>query len=99
MIAIRENGAFIIPRSMQHTSRVVHKELNYPEFDFHSLRHTHATMLAENGVPPKYLQERLGHKDLQVTMKYYLHLTDKMNDEGVKILRQLYQRTEKNESD
>lgn len=99
LIAIRENGAFIIPRSMQHTSRVVHKELNYPEFDFHSLRHTHATMLAENGVPPKYLQERLGHKDLQVTMKYYLHLTDKMNDEGLKILRQLYQRTEKNESD
>lgn len=39
MIAIRENGAFIIPRSMQHTSRVVHKELHYPEFDFHSLRH------------------------------------------------------------
>lgn len=32
-------------------------------------------------------------------MKYYLHLTDKMNDEGLKILRQLYQRTEKNESD
>ena len=56
-------------------------------------------MLAENGVLPKYLQKRLGHKDLQVTMKYYLHLTDKMNDEGLKILRQLYQRTEKNESD
>lgn len=66
MIAIRENGAIIIPRSMQHTSQVVYKGLNYPEFGFHSLRHTHATMLAENGVPPKYLQERLGHKDLHI---------------------------------
>jgi len=55
-------------------------------------------MLAENGTPPKYLQERLGHKDLQVTMKYYLHLTDKMNDEGFKILRQLYQETDQNKS-
>lgn len=41
MIAIRENGAFIIPRSIQHTSQVVYKDLNYLGFDFHSLRHTH----------------------------------------------------------
>ena len=90
LIAVRENGEFIIPRSMQHTSQIIHKELNYPEFDFHSLRHTHATMLAENDVPPKYLQERLGHKDLQVTMKYYLHLTDQMSSKGTDILKSMY---------
>lgn len=98
LISVRENGTFIHPRTMQHTAQIVHQRMQYPEFDFHSLRHTHATMLAENGAPPKYLQERLGHKDLQVTMKYYLHLTDKMNDEGFKILRQLYQETDQNES-
>lgn len=77
---------------MQHTSQVIHKELDYSEFDFHSLRHTHATMLAENDAPPKYLQEQLGHKDLQVTMKYYLHLTDQMSSKGTKVLKSMYQK-------
>ena len=76
---------------MQHTSQVIHKELDYPEFNFHSFRHTHATMLAEKNVPPKYLQQRLGHKDLQVTMKYYLHLTEGMNNEGAAIIKSLFQ--------
>lgn len=98
MISARENGSFIHPRTMQHTARVVHQTMHYPEFDFHSLRHTHATMLAENGAPPKYLQARLGHKDLQVTMKYYLHLTDRMNEEGQKVLKKLYQPIDKVES-
>ena len=77
---------------MQHTAQGIHKELDYPEFDFHSLRHTHVTMLAKNDAPPKYLQERLGHKDLQVTMKYYLHLTDQMSGKGTKILKSMYQK-------
>ena len=34
------------------------------------------------GVPQKYLQKRLRNIDLQVTMKYYLHLTDRMNKEA-----------------
>lgn len=97
LIAVRENGNFIIPRTMQHTSSVIHHELNYPEFDFHSLRHTHATMLAENDVPPKYLQERLGHKDLQVTMKYYLHLTERMNGKGRDVLKNMYSKRAQND--
>lgn len=60
MIAVRENGEFVIPRSMRHTSSIIHHKLNYPEFDFHSLCHIHATMLAENDVSPKYLQQRMG---------------------------------------
>jgi len=31
-----------------------------PKFAYHSLRHTHATMLAERGASPKYVQHRLG---------------------------------------
>ena len=94
LIAVRENGEFVIPRSMQHTSSVIHHELNYPEFDFHSLRHTHASMLAENDVPPKYLQQRMGHKNLEVTMKFYLHLTEKMQEKGSDILQRMYRTDE-----
>ena len=54
--------------------------------DYHSLRHTHATMLAEKGASPKYVQYRLGHKNIQVTMQIYQHLTDKMSEEGARLL-------------
>ena len=91
LIAVRENGEYVIPRSMQHTSSVIHHELNYPRFDFHSLRHTHATMPAENDVPPKYLKQRMGHKNLEVTMKFYLHLTEQMQEKGSDILQRMYQ--------
>jgi len=90
MINVRENGEFIVPRTMQHTSGIIHHKLNYPEFDFHSLRHTHATMLAENDAPPKYLQERMGHKNLEITNRYYLHLTKKMKEKGSDVLQKLF---------
>jgi len=90
LINIRENGEFIIPRTMQHTSGVIHHKLNYPEFSFHSLRHTHATMLAENDAPAKYLQDRLGHKNLEITMRFYLHLTEKMREKGSGVLQKMF---------
>ena len=90
LVNIRENGEFIIPRTMQHTSGVIHHKMNYPEFDFHSFRHTHATMLAENDAPPKYLQDRLGHKNLEITMRFYLHLTDTMREKGSGVLQKMF---------
>ena len=69
----REDGSYISPRTLQHTSSVIHKQIDFKEFDFHSLRHTHTTMLIENGVPPVYVQNRLGHKNLDTTMNIYAH--------------------------
>lgn len=44
-------------------------------FRIHDLRHTHATLLLELGEHPKVVQERLGHKDISVTMDMYTHVT------------------------
>ena len=43
-------------------------------------------MLLENGADPSYVQHRLGHKNIQVTMNIYQHLTDKMSEEGARLL-------------
>ena len=73
-------------------TRPFRKPLSLPLFSisyralYHSLRHTHATMLAELGASPKYVQHRLGHKNIQVTMNIYQHLTDKMSEEGARLL-------------
>ena len=41
---------------------------------FHTLRHTHASMLLEMNVNPKIVSERLGHSNIGITMNLYSHL-------------------------
>lgn len=87
----REDGSFITPRTTQHISSVIHKQLNFKEFDMHSLRHTHATMLMENGIDMIYIQHRLGHKDISVTMGIYAnHMTRKIKEKNNTIINSIY---------
>ena len=75
---------------MQHTSSVIHHQLGFTDFDMHSLRVTHATMLIENGAPVKYVQERLGHKKLEVTMQIYTKLSPVMKEQGKNVLESIF---------
>lgn len=93
-IAIRENGTLVSPRTMQHTSSIIHHEFGYPDFTFHSFRHTHATMLAEAGSPIKYTQERLGHKDITVTIQIYQHASDTIRKNGFTTLEKMFGKAE-----
>ena len=34
-----EDGSYITARTMQHTSSIIHHNLTFSEFDYHSLRH------------------------------------------------------------
>jgi integrase len=90
MVMKRDDGTYIQPRTMQHATSVIHYELEYPDFSYHSLRHTHASMLAESGAPIKYTQTRLGHKNAEMTIKVYQHLTNKMSDDGAGILNNMF---------
>lgn len=89
-INVRENGEFIQPRIMQHTSTVIQNELGIAEFTFHSLRHTHASILLENRCDIKYVQERLGHKNIEVTLNIYQHLSDKMKAYNKQLLDDIF---------
>lgn len=60
------------------SAKVIHYELGNPLFHSHCLRHTHGTVLAENGVNPKTVMERLGHKDIKTTLQTYTFNTDLM---------------------
>lgn len=91
LINIREDGSYITARTMQHTSSIIHHNLAFPEFDYHSLRHTHATMLSEKGAPMQYIQKRLGHKKEKITAEVYTnHLTEAMKTQGDNILNGMF---------
>ena len=52
------------------------KKLDIEPIKFHALRHTYATRLFENNVPPKTVQALMGHSDISVTMDIYTHVMD-----------------------
>lgn len=83
-VCLKENGELLTTDSLKYLSRVVNYELGI-DFKFHSLRHTHATMLLEAGANIKDIQRRLGHSKLATTMDTYSHVTNKMSDESVKL--------------
>lgn len=58
-------------------------------FTFHSLRHTHATLLLQAGVNPKVVSERLGHASVQITLDVYAHVLPDMQRTAVEALEKL----------
>lgn len=46
----------------------------------HALRHTHASLLLEHGIPIDTISRRLGHENSQVTREIYLHVTEKLKE-------------------
>ena len=55
----------------------------------HDLRHSHAALLIKLGTPILLLSERLGHEDVQTTLRTYGHLYPSATDEAVKKLDDL----------
>ena len=82
LICVDEDGSFTSSDSFKYVARVVKAELKLA-FDFHALRHTHGTTLAESGVSPKAIQQRLRHANIETTFNTYIKATDKLKDEAV----------------
>lgn len=58
------------------------KETGLPLLRFHDLRHTAATLLLQQGVHPKIVQERLGHADISMTLNTYSHVLPSMQEDA-----------------
>lgn len=84
-LCVKENGELLTPESFKYCARVIHHELGNPLFHSHCLRHTHGTILAENGVNPKTVMERLGHKDIKTTLQTYTFNTEAMQQSAVDV--------------
>ncbi|MGM0411609.1 MAG: tyrosine-type recombinase/integrase [Bacillota bacterium] len=83
----KKDGSRYYPDTVNNKFNKVTKKAGLNKFGIHSLRHTHATIMYNENVPLKTIQNRLGHTTLQTTMDTYTRESTKKQREGLKIFQ------------
>lgn len=81
----RVNGyPFIQKTIINRMARLLEKTNIKKDATPHIFRHTHISMLTEAEVDLNTIMERVGHDDMQTTLKIYTHVTNKMKKDASK---------------
>ena len=64
----------IVARTLQKRMKRYEKKTGVKPIRVHDLRHSHVAYLIDQGVEPLIIKERLGHKNIQITLNTYGHL-------------------------
>ncbi len=84
-LGVKQDGTILTTEHAKHMSRIVKDKVGIELFHPHCLRHTHGTILAQSGASPKTIMERLGHKNIKVTMERYVFNTEEMQNQAVSL--------------
>lgn len=79
----RDDGTPFPKSTLYNAFSAAIEHVDYDKLPIHSTRHTHAVMLLEANVMMKEVQERLGHKSIQITSDIYSHVTRKMENVSI----------------
>lgn len=74
LVFCAEDGQPYLPRSVSAWLKKDVARCRARPTSLHSLRHAHASLAMAAGVPPKVVQERLGHADVKTTLSIYSHV-------------------------
>jgi integrase len=61
-----------------------------PKLRVYDLRHSHASLLINEGVHPKKISERLGHSSIKLTMDTYGHLFEGSDRDSAEKMEELF---------
>lgn len=84
-------GNYLNESNVRKTFKRILNRCDLKEIRFHDLRHTFATRLFENDVPPKTVQTLLGHSDIATTLNIYTHVMKNTKDEAINKIDFLFQ--------
>lgn len=85
------NLLFPSPDGQPISNNAINKQLNrllnevVPDkmISFHGLRQTHASLLLSKDIDLKYVSERLGHTNYDITLNTYAHLLKKKRSDAI----------------
>lgn len=81
LVFTEPDGSPMDRRNLSKRFKNLAKKLGHPDFTFHGLRHTHATILLADGEYINAVSERLGHADIDTTLRIYGHVLPKMKED------------------
>ena len=90
LVMVWQDGKYVHPMYYLNKLKKVLKKAGITKnVRFHDLRHTNATLLLQQGVSMKVVQERLGHKDISTTANIYSHVTKELQENATKKLSKI----------
>jgi len=89
LVVSTPEGGPLSPRLLHRLWLRLLKDWELPRITFHDLRHTHASILLQQGVHPKIVSERLGHASVHMTLNTYSHLLPHLQHDMIEPLDQL----------
>ena len=79
-------GEMLSPNNVTRSWSRALETRGLPPVSFHSLRHTHASMLIAAGVDILAISRRLGHSKASITLDVYGHLIEGADADAVKAI-------------
>ena len=74
LVFCNPDGSPLVPAVVTHTFTKIARRSGFPGLRLHDLRHSHASLMLQDGIHPKIVQERLGHSSIQITLDTYSHV-------------------------
>ena len=79
---LRDTSVDVANQHFAEVSKVKHIRL-------HDFRHSHASLLANNGINIQEIARRLGHSDIKTTLQTYSHLYPKESERALNVLNEI----------
>ena len=74
LVFCHPDGKPLTPDVISHDFRKIARRASLKGIRLHDLRHTHASLMLQQGIHPKVVSERLGHANIQMTLDTYSHV-------------------------
>lgn len=97
LIVATSLGTPVSPRNLLRSFKRILNEADLPDIRFHDVRHTHATLMLQQGVHPKIVSERLGHADTRITLDIYSHVFPNMQKSAVERFEKMFLHFDENQ--
>jgi integrase len=81
------------PRNLLRYFKITLEKAGLPVIRFHDLRHTAASLMLQQGIHPKVVQEHLGHSKISGTLDMYSHVLPSLQAKAAEKIDELIQGT------
>ena len=82
LVFSQPDGSPMLPNTVTHAFAKIARRAGLTGITFHSLRHSHASIMLQQGVSSKTVADRLGHSTVVITLDTYSHVTPGIKEDA-----------------